>query len=133
VIEGKLVDALRAVAAQMTLDELHENRAQFVQRGANALSPTTWPKNGLRLESVSLTALDQTPFAALDENNAFNAVGMRKLAEVIATSKKERAEIDADTRVAVSKSSMEADPPHAGDRARRGRGPDRPQPRRSRR
>jgi flotillin len=44
---------------------------------------------------VSLTALDQTPFEALDENNAFNAVGMRKLAEVIATSKKERAEIDA--------------------------------------
>ena len=47
------------------------------------------------LESVSLTALDQTPFEALDENNAFNAVGMRKLVEVIAKSKMERAEIEA--------------------------------------
>ena len=44
-------------------------------------------KIALELESVSLTALDQTPFEALDENNAFNAVGMRKLAEVIAQSK----------------------------------------------
>jgi flotillin len=93
-IEGKLVDGLRAVAARLTMDELHENRAEFVQQVQNAVSEDLL-KNGLELESVSLTALDQTPFEALDENNAFNAVGMRKLAEVIATSKKERAQIDA--------------------------------------
>lgn len=107
-IEGKLVDGLRAVAAQMTMDELHENRAEFVQEVQNAVSEDLL-KNGLELESVSLTALDQTPFEALDENNAFNAVGMRKLAEVIATSKKERAEIDADADVAVRRSAMEAE------------------------
>ncbi|MEL6220740.1 MAG: SPFH domain-containing protein, partial [Pseudomonadota bacterium] len=37
-IEGKLVDGLRAVAAQMTMDELHENRASFVQEVQNAIS-----------------------------------------------------------------------------------------------
>ena len=107
-IEGKLVDGLRAVAAQMTMDELHENRAEFVQEVQNAVSEDLL-KNGLELESVSLTALDQTPFEALDENNAFNAVGMRKLAEVIATSKKERAEIDADADVSVRRAAMEAE------------------------
>ncbi|MEO9824853.1 MAG: flotillin domain-containing protein [Paracoccaceae bacterium] len=107
-IEGKLVDGLRAVAAQMTMDELHENRAEFVQEVQNAVSEDLL-KNGLELESVSLTALDQTPFEALDENNAFNAVGMRKLAEVIATSKKERAEIDADANVSVRRYAMEAE------------------------
>ena len=107
-IEGKLVDGLRAVAAQMTMDELHENRAEFVQEVQNAVSEDLL-KNGLELESVSLTALDQTPFEALDENNAFNAVGMRKLAEVIALSKKERAEIDADADVAVRRAAMEAE------------------------
>ncbi|WP_208348589.1 flotillin family protein [Pseudaestuariivita rosea] len=107
-IEGKLVDGLRAVAAQMTMDELHENRAEFVQEVQNAVSEDLL-KNGLELESVSLTALDQTPFEALDENNAFNAVGMRKLAEVIATSKKERAEIDAEANVAVRRAAMEAE------------------------
>ena len=107
-IEGKLVDGLRSVAAQMTMDELHENRAEFVQEVQNAVSEDLL-KNGLELESVSLTALVQTPFEALDENNAFNAVGMRKLAEVIATSKKERAQIDADADVSVRRAAMEAE------------------------
>ncbi|WP_372574591.1 flotillin family protein [Ruegeria jejuensis] len=107
-IEGKLIDGLRAVAAQMTMDGLHENRADFVQEVQNAVSEDLL-KNGLSLESVSLTALDQTPFEALDENNAFNAVGMRKLAEVIATSKKERAQIDAEAEVEVRRAAMEAE------------------------
>lgn len=106
-IEGKLIDGLRSVAARMTMDELHESRADFVQEVQNAVSEDLL-KNGLSLESVSLTALDQTPFAALDENNAFNAVGMRRLAEVIALSKKERAQIDAEAEVAVRRAAMEA-------------------------
>lgn len=107
-IEGKLIDGLRAVAAQMTMDELHENRASFVQEVQNAISEDLL-KNGLELEAVSLTALDQTPFESLDENNAFNAVGMQKLAAVIATSRKLRAEISAEAEVAVAQSEMEAE------------------------
>jgi len=107
-IEGKLIDGLRAVAAQLSMDELHENRAEFVQQVQNTVSEDLL-KNGLMLEAVSLTALDQTPFEALDENNAFNAVGMRKLAEVIATSKKERAEIEAQADVSVRRSAMNAE------------------------
>lgn len=106
-IEGKLIDGLRAVAAQMTMDDLHENRASFVQEVQNAISEDLL-KNGLELEAVSLTALDQTPFESLDENNAFNAVGMQKLAAVIATSRKERAEITAEADVSVARSEMEA-------------------------
>ena len=106
-IEGKLVDGLRSVAAKMTMDELHENRSDFVQEVQNAVSEDLL-KNGLELESVSLTALDQTPFESLDENNAFNAVGMRQLAEVIAHSKKRRALIDAEADTAVRQSEMEA-------------------------
>ncbi len=106
-IEGKLVDALRAVAARFTLDELHENRGRFVGEVRDSLIESL-SRNGLELDTVSLTALDQTPFKALDENNAFNAVGMRKLAEVIAKSKKERAEIDADAEVSVRRAAMEA-------------------------
>ncbi|MEM7303088.1 MAG: flotillin domain-containing protein [Pseudomonadota bacterium] len=107
IVEGKLVDALRAVAAQKTMDEVHEGRATFVKE-VRELITDDLAENGLRLQSVSLTSLDQTPFSELDENNAFNAVGMRKLAEVIAKSKKERAEIDADSEVSVRLSSMEA-------------------------
>ncbi|MGB0534616.1 MAG: flotillin family protein, partial [Paracoccaceae bacterium] len=107
-IEGKLIDGLRAVAAQMTMDQLHENRASFVQEVQNAISEDLL-KNGLELEAVSLTALDQTPFESLDENNAFNAVGMQRLAAVIATSRKQRAEITAEADVSVARSEMEAE------------------------
>ena len=102
-----MVDALRSVAARMSMDELHENRTQFVSEVGDGLKEIL-SRYGLQLDSVSLTGLDQTPFSALDENNAFNAVGMRKLAEVIAKSKKERAEIDADSEVSVRRASMEA-------------------------
>ena len=107
-IDGMMIDALRSVAAQMTMDELHENRASFVKQVREALTDTL-ANYGLQLDSVSLTALDQTPFAALDENNAFNAVGMRKLAEVIAKSKKERAEIEGDSQVSVARAAMESE------------------------
>jgi uncharacterized membrane protein YqiK len=107
-IDGMMIDALRSVAAQMTMDELHENRASFVKQVREVLTDTL-ANYGLQLDSVSLTALDQTPFAALDENNAFNAVGMRKLAEVIAKSKKERAEIEGDSQVSVARAAMESE------------------------
>ncbi len=106
-IDGMMIDALRSVAARMTMDELHENRAQFVREVREGLAEAM-ANYGLQLDSVSLTGLDQTPFSALDENNAFNAVGMRKLAEVIAKSKKERAEIESDSEVSVRRAAMEA-------------------------
>lgn len=106
-LDGMMIDALRSVAARMTMDELHETRAAFVAEVHEALTGPL-AKYGLQIDAVSLTALDQTPFAALDENNAFNAVGMRKLAEVIAKSKKERAEIEGDSEVSVRRAAMEA-------------------------
>ncbi len=106
-IEGKLVDAMLATAARHTMDSLHESRGQYVGEIAELLRDNL-AQNGLAVESVSLTRLDQTPFQALEENNAFNAVGMRRLAEVIAANKKQRAAIEADADVSVRQSQLEA-------------------------
>jgi len=106
-LEGKLVDAMLSVAARYTMDGLQDNRGKYVAEVSSALDDNL-AKNGLVLESVSLTRLDQTPFHALDENNAFNALGMRRLAEIIATNKKERAAIEADAEVSVRQSQLEA-------------------------
>ena len=106
-LEGKLVDAVLSIAARYTMDELQNKRADYV-REVSELLRDNLAQNGLVLESVALTRLDQTPFHALDENNAFNAVGMRRLAELVATSKKERAVIEADADTAVRKSKLDA-------------------------
>ena len=106
-LEGIFVDALRSVAATRSMDELHEGRADFMARIRETVAPQV-TGYGLQLDAVALTALDQTPFAALDENNAFNAEGLRKLAQVIAQSKRERAEIEGETQVSVRRAAMEA-------------------------
>jgi flotillin len=107
ILEGKLVDAMLSVAARYTMDELQDNRAAYAKEVSDMLSDNL-AKSGLMLESMSLTRIDQTPFHALDENNAFNAVGMRRLAEVIAVNKKERAVIEADADVSVRQSQLDA-------------------------
>jgi uncharacterized membrane protein YqiK len=96
-----------AVAAGYTMDSLQDNRGKYSGEVTEILAPNL-AKNGLVLESVSITRLDQTPFHALDENNAFNALGMRRLSEIIAVNKKERAAIEADAEVAVRQSQLEA-------------------------
>jgi flotillin len=106
-LEGIFVDALRSVSATRTMDELHEGRAEFMASIRQAVGPQV-TGYGLQLDAVALTALDQTPYAALDESNAFNAEGLRKLSQVIAQSKRERAEIESETQVSVRRAAMEA-------------------------
>ena len=106
-IEGRLIDAMQSVAARETMDHLHENRGQYV-REVKGLVAESLAQNGLSLESVALRRFDQTPFGSVDDNNAFNAVGLRRLAEVIAANKKQRAAIEADADVAVRQSQLDA-------------------------
>ena len=106
-LEGKLVNVVLSIAAGYTMDSLQDERARYTA-DVSAMLGTDLAQNGLLLESVSLTRLDQTPFHALDENNAFNAVGMRRLAEIIAVNKKKRAAIESDADVAVRQSQLDA-------------------------
>jgi flotillin len=106
-LEGRFVDAVQAVAARHTMDSLHEGRAEFVASVSELLRENL-RQNGILLDSVSLTRLDQSAFSSFDENNAFNAVGLRKLAEIIAVNRKKRAEIEADADVSVRQTQLEA-------------------------
>jgi uncharacterized membrane protein YqiK len=106
-LEGRFVDAIQAIAGRQTMDALHERRAEFAHQIAEQLRDNLG-QNGILLDSVSLTRLDQSAFSAFDENNAFNAVGMRKLAEIIAVNKKKRAEIEADADTSVRQTQLDA-------------------------
>ena len=107
-VEGKFVDALRSVAAGMSMNELHEQRADFVQK-VQQVSSNDLAMNGLELESVSLTGLDQTSIEHFNANNAFDAEGLTKLTEQIEARKKLRNDIEQDTRVQMEGKNLEAD------------------------
>jgi len=107
-VEGKFVDALRAVAAEMAMEELHEQRVEFVQKVQHAVSEDLL-KNGLELESVSLTALDQTDREFFNPQNAFDAQGLTKLTEEIEARRKQRNDIEQDTEVQVREKDLEAE------------------------
>jgi len=106
-LEGKLADAMLSVASDYSMDSLQDERGKYVAEVSKELA-SNLAANGLVLESVSLTRLDQTPFNSLDENNAFNSLGMRRLAEIIASNKKARAAIEADAEVSVRQSELDA-------------------------
>lgn len=106
-VEGKFVDALRAVAAEMAMEELHEQRVNFVQKVQAAVSEDIL-KNGLELESVSLTGLDQTNREFFNPNNVFDAEGLTKMTEAIEDRRKTRNEIEQNTQVAIARKNLEA-------------------------
>ena len=85
----KLVSALRSVAATRDLAQLHAERDDF----ANAVSELVredLKSNGLTLESVTISRLDQTDTERLNEGNVFDAQGLRKIAEITQQARVER-------------------------------------------
>lgn len=107
-IEGKFVDALRSVAAEMAMEELHEKRIDFVQKVQQAVSEDLL-KNGLELESVSLTGLNQTAIEFFNPNNAFDAEGLTRLTDEIQRRNKIRNDIEQDTAVQIRVKNLESE------------------------
>jgi uncharacterized membrane protein YqiK len=107
-VEGKFIDALRTAAAEMTMEELHEKRGHYVKRVREAVAEDL-TKNGLELESASLTQLDQTGMEYFNPSNAFDAEGLTRLTEQIEHRKKQRNDVEQDTLIAIRNKNLEAE------------------------
>ena len=107
-LEGKFVDALRTVAAEMTMEELHEKRGEYVKRVRAAVAGDLL-KNGLELEAASLTGLDQTAMEFFNPSNAFDAEGLTRLTEQIEKRKKQRNDVEQDTMISIRTKNLEAE------------------------
>jgi uncharacterized membrane protein YqiK len=106
-VEDKFVDSLRATAATMSIQELQDKRRDFVQAVQNAVAEDL-EKNGLELESVSLTSLDQTDKQFFNPNNAFDAEGLTRLTEQTEARHKQRNDVEQDTEVQVRTKNLDA-------------------------
>lgn len=104
-VEGKFVDALRSVASSMTMKDLHEKRVDFVQKVQHAVT-SDLEKNGLELESVSLTSFDQTKREFFNVDNAFDAEGLTQLTQEIEQRKKIRNDIEQDNRLQIAQKNL---------------------------
>ena len=89
------------------MTELHEQRTHFVQK-VQQVSSEDLLKNGLELETVSLTGLDQTAMEYFNPSNAFDAEGLTRLTEEIELRKKLRNDIEQDTQVQIRTKNLEA-------------------------
>jgi uncharacterized membrane protein YqiK len=105
-LEGKFTAALRTVAAQMTLEDMHEQRSSYADR-VREIAKESLAANGLELESVAIVDLDQTHLEFFDPANAFDAEGLTALTQSIETRRKMRNEIEQQTLVDIRNQNLE--------------------------
>ncbi|GHL51332.1 flotillin [Escherichia coli] len=106
-VEDKFVDALRATAARMSMQDLQDARENFVQGVQNTVAEDL-SKNGLELESVSLTSFNQTARVHFNPDNAFDAEGLTLLTQETERRRRERNEVEQDVEVAIREKNRDA-------------------------
>ena len=107
-IQGRFVDAMGGAAAKMALEQIHEHRLEFVREVKKEVAESL-AQDGLELESVSLTSLDQTDISLFDPSNTFDAEGLTILTEQIESRKKKRNDIEKDTMISMRTKNLEAE------------------------
>jgi len=104
-VQEKLVSALRTVAATKELVELHAKRDEFAS-AVQAIVTHDLSSNGLTLESVTISSLDQTDPTQLQERNVFDAQGLRKIAEITQHARVQRNEIEMESQKLVAEKNV---------------------------
>ncbi len=107
-LSGKFISALRTVASEMTMEEMHEQRGMYVQRVKEAAAEAL-DQNGLLLESVALTDLDQTDLQYFNPSNRFDAAGLTRIIEEIEDKRKLRNDIEQDSMIRIRTRNLEAE------------------------
>ncbi|MEM9792247.1 MAG: SPFH domain-containing protein, partial [Pseudomonadota bacterium] len=107
-LSGKFVSALRTVAAEMTLEQLHTERTAVTARVAE-LAQEGLDKNGLELESVAITDIDQTDLQYFNPSNRFDAEGLTSVIQAIEGRRKLRNDIEQETAILIRERNLEAE------------------------
>ncbi|MEM7521544.1 MAG: flotillin domain-containing protein [Pseudomonadota bacterium] len=105
---GEFLGALRAVASEMTMNDIHENRSGYVaavrERASEAVA-----KSGLTLDTVAIRNLDQTALEYFNPANRFDAEGLTQLIEMVEDRRKQRNDIEQRAIVAIREANLAAE------------------------
>ncbi len=119
-LSGKFVSALRSIASEMTMEEMHEQRGEYVQREMHEqrgeyvqrvkqAAAEGLAQNGLELESVAITDLDQTDLEYFNPSNRFDAQGLTQLIQEIESRRKLRNDIEQESMILIRARNLEAE------------------------
>lgn len=103
-IAPKLISALRSVAAQKTLMELHEKRDDFAD-AVQEIVKNELDENGLLLETVTISNLDASTFRS--DDNYFDAQGVSHITETIQKAARRKNEIEQNTKEEIARKNVE--------------------------
>ena len=107
-VQGRFIDALGIVAAQMSMEEIQEKRGEYI-KSVKLIVKESLSETGLELEAVSLTGLDQAALEVFNPSNAFDAEGLTQLTEQIESRKKKRNDIEQDSKIKIRSKNLEAE------------------------
>lgn len=107
IVEDKLVSALRAVALKMNFDDLNADRDTFVNE-VEKIVKGELEHNGLTLESVTISMLDQTDPRTLDMNNVIDAQGIRRITQITQEQETIKNQAEKDNAVARQRKDVQA-------------------------
>jgi len=108
-VEEKLVSALRTVAATKTLQGLNAKRDEFAV-AVQEIVQHDLKHNGLQLESVTISHLDQAlPDKEAAENNVFDAQGLQIITQITQEAKVRRNQIEVDAAQKVKEQDVAKD------------------------
>ncbi len=99
-LAGPLANAIQTAAASRSLNNIHLERAEFT-KDVTQIASEYAGRFGLELVTTALVSIDQSDLAQQDENNTFDARGMRRLAEMVAEERKARIQVETSPEVAV--------------------------------
>jgi uncharacterized membrane protein YqiK len=102
----KLVSVLRNVAATQTLEDLNAKRAEFAKAVQDSVKDDL-RANGLTLESVTISKLDQAPLSAMKpDQNVFDAQGAATIARQVQAQRVLRNELTQNAELKVTQQNV---------------------------
>ena len=105
IVTGALINAMQDAAARRNLADIHLDRSGYTSEVTQAVAEHA-ARLGLAMVSTSLVSVDQSDLSQLNEANAFNAQGMRRLAEMVAEQRKARVKVETETEIAIRESRL---------------------------
>ncbi|MEM8778455.1 MAG: flotillin family protein [Cyanobacteria bacterium P01_G01_bin.49] len=105
-IEKRADDAIRAAAKKKRIAEIDSDKLGFAEAVLNLIQQDL-KKVGLTLNNIAISEIEESD--TYDENNFFDAQGVRLRTETIQKSIQQKREVELDTKVAIEQRELEAE------------------------